>query len=409
MKVHAPGCENRPVAPLLMAVPNISASADAGAVTRIRQAFDPSRVIDLHSDSDHNRSVFTLAAPQGQLADVLVAGAAAAVAAIDLNAHSGLHPCVGALDVMPVVHLDDERRGAACAEAITAAARVGDELELPVFLYGALATRPEHRERADLRRGGWRALAGRIERRRAGARLRAPRARTRPRARCWPRRGRRWWRSTSTSTATTSSWRGRSPPRSANRRRRGCRGCARSACCWTSAAARRCPRTCTTTGPRRWRAIVEAVRARAPVAEAELVGLAPEAAFDGFPADVPLRDFDPALHLLENALRSHPLDGPDEEEALPQAPRHARRHDRARRTTRQRRQDEGQGRPKAGRARQARRAAQPPPDVAWRGQPRGHRRGRVRRCWSWSRSAASRSRAPPWPCSCSCSTSRSGT
>ena len=51
-------------------------------------------------------------------------------------------------------------------------------------------------------------------------------------------------------------------------------------------------------------AIVEAVRARAPVAEAELVGLAPEAAFDGFPADVPLRDFDPARHLIENALRS---------------------------------------------------------------------------------------------------------
>jgi glutamate formiminotransferase len=51
-------------------------------------------------------------------------------------------------------------------------------------------------------------------------------------------------------------------------------------------------------------AIVAAVRARAPVAQAELVGLAPAAAFEGFPEDVPLRDFDPARHLLENALRS---------------------------------------------------------------------------------------------------------
>jgi glutamate formiminotransferase len=52
------------------------------------------------------------------------------------------------------------------------------------------------------------------------------------------------------------------------------------------------------------RDLVEAVRARAPVAEAELVGLAPAAAFDGFPADVPLRGFDPDRHLIENALRS---------------------------------------------------------------------------------------------------------
>jgi hypothetical protein len=50
--------------------------------------------------------------------------------------------------------------------------------------------------------------------------------------------------------------------------------------------------------------LVEAVRAEAPVAEAELVGLAPAAAFDGFPADVPLRGFDPGRHLIENALRS---------------------------------------------------------------------------------------------------------
>jgi glutamate formiminotransferase len=61
--------------------------------------------------------------------------------------------------------------------------------------------------------------------------------------------------------------------------------------------------------------IVARVRARAPVAECELVGLAPAAAFDGFPDDVPLRDFDPRQKLLENALGSVAPDGPDQAQA----------------------------------------------------------------------------------------------
>jgi glutamate formiminotransferase/glutamate formiminotransferase/formiminotetrahydrofolate cyclodeaminase len=70
---------------------------------------------------------------------------------IDLTTHSGDHPHVGAIDVAPVVYLDEARRGAACAEALTAAALMADELELPVFLYGELA---EGRERAEIRKGG---------------------------------------------------------------------------------------------------------------------------------------------------------------------------------------------------------------------------------------------------------------
>ena len=148
---------------LLMSAPNVSEGSDPRLVEELGRAFAPARLIDVHTDADHGRSVYTLAGPQGELADGLVAGARAAVTGVDLNRHDGLHPCVGALDVMPVVHLDDERRGAACAEAIAAAARVGRELEVPVFMYGQLATRPEHRERADLRRGGWRALAARMD------------------------------------------------------------------------------------------------------------------------------------------------------------------------------------------------------------------------------------------------------
>src|SRR4051794_26953138 len=148
---------------LLMAVPNVSEGRDTAALEAVERAFHPAAFLDLHVDADHGRAVFTLAAEQGELAEALLSGAREVVAKVDLTAHDGLHPHVGALDVMPVVYLDEERRGAACAEALTAAAMIGGELELPVFLYGDLATRPEQRERAYLRRSGRRALASRLE------------------------------------------------------------------------------------------------------------------------------------------------------------------------------------------------------------------------------------------------------
>jgi glutamate formiminotransferase/glutamate formiminotransferase/formiminotetrahydrofolate cyclodeaminase len=146
----------------LLAVPNVSEGSDSASIEAIGGAFAPARILDVHSDADHGRSVFTLAAEQGELARALVSGAREAAARIDLTAHAGVHPHVGALDVAPVVHLDDESRGVACAEALTAAALIGDALGLPVFLYGDLATASAHRERADLRRGGPAGLAERI-------------------------------------------------------------------------------------------------------------------------------------------------------------------------------------------------------------------------------------------------------
>jgi glutamate formiminotransferase len=119
------------------------------------------RLLDTHSDRDHHRSVHTLAAPQGALADALVEGARAAVARIDLSTERGIHPHVGAIDVAPVVFLDAARRGAACAEALAVAERLGEELRLPVFLYGLLSG-PPTRTRAFLRRGGLPELDRRI-------------------------------------------------------------------------------------------------------------------------------------------------------------------------------------------------------------------------------------------------------
>src|SRR5919201_1568009 len=152
-----------PDPPLLMAVPNVSEGRDTATLEAIERAFHPAAFLDLHVDADHGRAVFTLAAEQGRLAEALLTGAREVIERVDLTRHEGLHPFVGALDVLPVVHLDEARRGAACAEVLTAAALIGEELELPVFLYGDLATRSEQRERAYLREGGWRALAERIE------------------------------------------------------------------------------------------------------------------------------------------------------------------------------------------------------------------------------------------------------
>lgn len=149
------------LAAVLLAVPNVSEGRDAALVTRLGAAFVPARLLDVHSDRDHNRSVFTLAGAQDELAPALEAGARAAVESIDLTAHDGLHPHVGALDVAPVVYLSDADRGPAIAAALTAAALIG-ELGIPVFLYGDLATQDGCRERADIRRGGPAALADRV-------------------------------------------------------------------------------------------------------------------------------------------------------------------------------------------------------------------------------------------------------
>src|SRR5436190_416705 len=149
------------LATVLLAVPNVSEGREAARIERLAAAFTPARLLDVHADRDHNRSVFTLAGEQGEVSRALVAGARAAAESIDLSAHDGLHPHVGALDVAPVVYLADQDRGAAIAEALTAATLIG-ELGIPVFLYGQLATQEECRERADVRRGGPVALRERI-------------------------------------------------------------------------------------------------------------------------------------------------------------------------------------------------------------------------------------------------------
>ena len=146
---------------LLLAVPNVSEGRDATVVVAIGEAFGSTgaRLLDVHSDPDYHRSVYTLAGDTEQIVGALVAGAGVCRRLIDLREARGGHPHVGALDVAPVVFLDDARRGAACAAALVAGEELG-RAGLPVVLYGALA---DGRSRAQLRRGGLAGLTQRIE------------------------------------------------------------------------------------------------------------------------------------------------------------------------------------------------------------------------------------------------------
>jgi glutamate formiminotransferase / 5-formyltetrahydrofolate cyclo-ligase len=147
----------------LLAVPNVSEGRDASRIEALRRAFTHGvGLLDSHSDADHDRTVFTLAGDGAPLRDALVAGAEQAIETIEMTAYDGLHPAIGALDVCPLVWLEPPGREAARTEAVEVAAQIGG-LGVPVFLYGELASRPGHVERAFFRNGGLAELWLRME------------------------------------------------------------------------------------------------------------------------------------------------------------------------------------------------------------------------------------------------------
>ena len=146
---------------MALAVPNFSAGRDPGTIASIAAAFAPAALLDRHSDGAHNRTVLTLGAADDEIVAALVSGAAACIEWIDMPTHTGEHPCIGALDVCPLVYRDEAERATA-RELVGGLARELASLGLPVFLYGELASAPERRERAWFRRGGFEALAGRM-------------------------------------------------------------------------------------------------------------------------------------------------------------------------------------------------------------------------------------------------------
>jgi glutamate formiminotransferase len=146
----------------LESVPNFSAGRDGEAVAALRRALAaPARLLDLHTDPDHNRSVFTLVGSGPELVETLFAGITTAVERVDLRRHEGVHPRVGAADVVPFVPLEDDAAPAAREAALALADRVADELALPVFFYAALDER--RRPPAFFRRGGPDELQRRVD------------------------------------------------------------------------------------------------------------------------------------------------------------------------------------------------------------------------------------------------------
>ena len=284
--------------PTLLAVPNVSEGRDPAKIDAIATAFD-ARLLDLHRDPDHNRAVYTLAGEPGRLAGHVVAGAREAMAQIDLGGQRGEHPRVGAIDVAPIVYLEASERGAACAEALVLADALGSELDLPVFLYGELA---QGRTRAALRRGGPEELTKRIATGELTPDFGPP---------------------TLHGTAGAVLVAARPPLIAFNLeleppatvedaraiaaliRETGPEGLPGVRAIGLYLSAKHVAQVSTNVEDHRQTTladVIAAVSRHARVARVELVGLAPRAAFAGFPDDVPIPGFDPARHLIEAAL-----------------------------------------------------------------------------------------------------------
>jgi glutamate formiminotransferase / 5-formyltetrahydrofolate cyclo-ligase len=289
----------------LLAVPNVSDGRDPAVVTALEATFSSGvTLLDRHSDADHNRSVFTLAGEPEPLREALARGAEQAIVAIDMTAHQGVHPAIGALDVCPLVWLDSADRRIARAEALEVAAQIGG-LGIPVFLYGELASRPEHAERAYFRNGGLAELWLRME----GGGLRPDFGPDRPH------------RSAGATLVTAR------PPLAAFNVEldSGDLEVARAVAAELRESGGGPPgvraiglplssgRTQVSTNVHdpltvplaevvaRVRVLAEPLGAR-PL-EAELIGLIPEAALAAYPEDVPIRGFDPELHVIEYRIR----------------------------------------------------------------------------------------------------------
>lgn len=288
----------------LLAVPNVSEGRDAARIEALQRAFTHgAALLDRHSDADHDRTVFTLAGSGAPLRDALVAGAEQALETIEMGAYDGLHPAIGALDVCPLVWLDPAQRELARGEAVELATQIGG-LGVPVFLYGELASRPGHAERAYFRNGGLAELWLRME----GGALRADFGPDLPHP-------------TAGVTLVTAR-----PPLAAFNVEldSGDVEVARSVAAGLRESGGGLPgvraiglalssgRTQVSTNVHDPLAVslgevVEKARALArPLGaqplEAEVVGLVPRVALAGYPDDVPIRDFDPAEQTIEARL-----------------------------------------------------------------------------------------------------------
>ena len=146
---------------LIESVPNISEGRRLDVVDRLAAAIEAVRgvyLLDRTSDASHNRSVFTLAGEHEPVQAALEALIAGVIHEIDMDVHTGEHPRIGAVDVIPFVPLG----ATTMADCIELARKFGERIaarfDLPVFFYANAAMRPERVKLADVRRGGYEGL-----------------------------------------------------------------------------------------------------------------------------------------------------------------------------------------------------------------------------------------------------------
>ena len=150
---------------IVESVPNVSEGRDEGVIAQLIAALAAVpgvALLDQHRDVDHHRCVLTMAGAAASVEEAAVALAARASACINLTRHAGQHPRIGATDVVPFIPL----RGATMADCVELArrvgARIGRELQIPVFLYGEACSRPFRKRLEQIRQGGCEALQQRM-------------------------------------------------------------------------------------------------------------------------------------------------------------------------------------------------------------------------------------------------------
>ena len=150
---------------LVESVPNVSEGRRLDVVELLASAItavDGVHLLDRTSDPSHNRSVFTLAGPGGPVSDALERLVGAAIHEIDMEQHWGEHPRIGAVDVVPFVPLGDTTMDDAVELARAFGKRIAERFDLPVYLYAEAATRSERVKLADVRRGQYEGLKAEI-------------------------------------------------------------------------------------------------------------------------------------------------------------------------------------------------------------------------------------------------------
>ena len=151
---------------IIECVPNFSEGRDLEKIDQIVAPFRAKagvKLLDYSNDEDHNRLVVTLVGEPEALYEAIVEAVGAAVCLIDLNQHTGQHPRMGAVDVIPFIPIKNTSMEEAIELSKKVAAKVAELYNLPVFLYEKSATAPHRENLASVRKGEFEGMAEKIK------------------------------------------------------------------------------------------------------------------------------------------------------------------------------------------------------------------------------------------------------